>query len=339
MKAVFLDKVQTLSERELPPVHAKAGQVVVKMKAVGVCGSDVHYWNSGRIGPFVVKEPMILGHECAGVITEIGEGVQDFSIGQPVVLEPGIPCYTCDACKKGRYNLCPNILFFATPPVHGSLVEYVAYDAGLVFPIPETIQDFGLATMVEPLAVGVFATTRIQPQLGEKAVVFGAGIIGIACMLAAKAAGCRHVTVADIRDDRLLLAKQLGADRVVNLKGATLPPDFYDFGYEASGAESCYAAAASCIKSGGRLSLVGMGPEKQSLPLVDYICREISLIPSFRYGNAYPVALQILQENASGLQEAITHRYPFSLHGVEQALQTAHKDPTACKVIIDFEDG
>ncbi len=337
MKAVYLESVQKLTEKELPVPRPGDRQVLVKMKAVGICGSDIHYWHKGRIGPFVVEQPMILGHECAGEVVEAGKDVANLAVGDRVVIEPGVPCYTCEYCKSGKYNLCPDIRFFATPPVDGSMVEYVAFDADLVFRIPEEIKDFGLATMVEPMAVGVFATRTVKPALGDNAVVFGAGVIGIVCMLAAKAAGCAAVTVADIRDDRLERAKELGADNVVNLKTDTLSDSCYDIGYEATGAEACYALASKCIKPGGKLSLVGMGPELQSLPIVDFVCREIALLPSFRYANAYPAALKLLKAHHEKLEKIITHRFAFSLESVDEAIRTAYSDPTAGKVVVDFQ--
>jgi L-iditol 2-dehydrogenase len=336
MKAIYLDSVQKLSERELPIPKPGKDQVLVKMKAVGICGSDVHYWHKGKIGSFVVKEPMILGHECAGVIEEAGSQVSGLKVGDRVVIEPGVPCYKCEYCMSGRYNLCPDMRFFATPPVDGSLVEYVVFDSSLVFKIPESIEDYGLATMVEPLAVGVFATTRIQPQFGDHAVVFGAGIIGIACMLAAKAVGCATVTVADIREDRLKKVKELGADKVINLKTDAMPEMAFDVGYEATGADACLAHLAKCMKSGSKVSLLGLGADMQTLPLVEFICREIMLVPSFRYANAYAQALHLIELNQDKLMSAITNRIQFSLKGVDEALNTAYSDMNACKVIVDF---
>lgn len=336
MKAIYLDSVHTLSERELPIPKPAKDQVLVKMKAVGICGSDVHYWHKGKIGSFVVKEPMILGHECAGVVEETGSDVCGLKAGDRVVIEPGVPCYKCEYCMSGRYNLCPDMRFFATPPVDGSMVEYVAFDSSLVFKIPDSIEDFGLATMVEPLAVGVFATSRIKPKLGDHAIVFGAGIIGIACMLAAKAVGCATVTMADIRDDRLKKAKELGADTVINLKTDAIPETAFDIGYEATGADACLAHLAKCMKSGSKVSLLGLGADTQTLPLVEFICREITLIPSFRYANSYAQALHLIAINQDKLKGAITHRIPFSLKGVDEALNTAFSDMNACKVIVDF---
>ena len=336
MKAIYLDKINTFSEKELAEPKCGEHQVLVQMKAVGVCGSDVHYWKNGRIGQFVVEEPMILGHECSGVVTAVGEKVTKFSAGDRVVLEPGIPCMKCEHCLKGRYNLCQNIVFFATPPDDGVLVEEIAYDENYVFKIPDEITDYGLATMAEPLSVGLFATQRIKPAIGEKAIIFGAGIIGITCLLAARAAGCKDITVADIRDDRLEWAKEMGADQVVNTMKDQIPDNTFDFGYEATGADACYNLAVNCIKPGGRIAMIGMGPEIQKVDMVDYVCKEISIVPSFRYGNTYPLVLDLLKDNQEKLKQLITHRVPFSLEGVEEAFRIASEDPTAVKVVVEF---
>lgn len=336
MKAIYLDKINIFSEKELAEPKCGENQVLVQMKAVGVCGSDVHYWKNGRIGQFVVEEPMILGHECSGVVTAVGEKVTKFSAGDRVVLEPGIPCMKCEHCLKGRYNLCQNIVFFATPPDDGVLVEEIAYDENYVFKIPDEVTDYGVATMAEPLSVGLFATQRIKPALGEKAIIFGAGIIGITCLLAARAAGCKDITVADIRDDRLEWAKEMGADQVVNTMKDQIPDNTFDFGYEATGADACYNLAVKCIKPGGRIAMIGMGPEIQKVDMVDYVCKEISIVPSFRYGNTYPLVLDLLKDNQEKLQQLITHRVPFSLEGVEEAFRIASEDPSAVKVVVEF---
>ena len=336
MKAIYLDKINTFSEKELAKPECGERQVLVRMKAVGVCGSDVHYWKNGRIGQFVVEEPLILGHECSGVITDVGEKVSKFAVGDRVVLEPGIPCMKCEHCLKGRYNLCQNIVFFATPPDDGVLVEEIAYDEDYVFKIPDEVTDYGLATMAEPLSVGLFATQRIKPALGEKAIIFGAGIIGITCLLAAKAAGCKDITLADIRDDRLACAKEMGADQVVNTMKDQIPDNTFDFGYEATGADACYNLAVKCIKPGGRIAMIGMGPEIQKVDMVDYVCKEITIVPSFRYSNTYPLVLDLLKDNQEKLKQLITHRVPFSLEGVEEAFHIASEDPSAVKVVVEF---
>jgi L-iditol 2-dehydrogenase len=337
MKAIYLDEIKKFSERDIPKPAPADDQVLVQIKAVGICGSDVHYWDKGRIGSFVVEAPLVLGHECSGVVAEVGGNVTDLKAGDRVVIEPGAPCYKCEYCLEGRYNLCKNIFFFATPPDDGCLMEYVPFDAKFVYKIPDDIDDFGVATMVEPLAVGVYAVERVKPRPGDKAVIFGAGIIGIACLLAAKAAGCSEVWIADIRDDRLAKAKNFEPYKAVNMANEKLPNDYFDVGFDATGAEACYASAVYAIKPGGRFQLVGMGPEMQSLPLVEYVCREIDLLTTFRYCNSHRQALRLVSLNQDKLKDFVTHRVPFTLAGIEEGMKTSLSDPSAGKVVIDFE--
>jgi L-iditol 2-dehydrogenase len=336
MRAIYLEEPRKLLEREIPVPILGDGQVMVRIKAVGICGSDVHYWHKGKIGSFIVKKPLVLGHECSGTIVGVGKNVKRLRTGDRVVIEPGTPCYKGEYCMSGRYNLCHDIAFFATPPHDGCLLEYVAFDENLVYQIPETIDDYAVATLVEPMAVGVFATGRLRPKLGEKAIVFGAGVIGISCLLAAKAAGCAEVCVADIRDDRLSKMKAFGADRVLNLSREKPGDSAFDIAYEATGADACYATAAYCVKPGGRLSMVGMGGETQNIPLVDYVCREIEIVTSFRYANVYRDALRMVEKNKDVLADFITHRLPFSLENVEKAFHIAFSDQSAGKVVVEF---
>jgi L-iditol 2-dehydrogenase len=337
MKAIYLDEVRKFSEKDIPKPIPTDDQVLVQIKAVGVCGSDVHYWDKGRIGPFVVDEPLVLGHECAGVVVEAGKDVKHLKPGDRVVIEPGAPCYKCENCLSGRYNLCADLFFFATPPDDGCFMEYVSFDANMVYKIPDDIDDFGVASMVEPLAVGVYAVDRIKPKPGDKAIVFGAGIIGIACLLAAKAAGCSEVWIADIRDDRLAKAEKFAPFKAINTTRDKLEENYFDIGLDATGAEACYTAAVKVIKPGGRLQLVGMGAEIQNLPLVDYICKEIDLLTTFRYCNSHPQALRLISANQEQLKGFITHRIPFTLEGIEEGMEISLSDPEAGKVVIELE--
>jgi len=337
MKAIYLDEVRKFSEKDIPKPVPAADQVLVQIKAVGICGSDVYYWNKGRIGPFVVDSPLVLGHECAGIVAEAGKEVKHLKPGDRVVIEPGAPCYKCENCLSGRYNLCSDLFFFATPPDDGCLMEYVPFDANMVYKISDEIDDFGVASMAEPLAVGVYAVDRVKPRPGDKAIIFGAGIIGIACLIAAKAAGCSEVWIADIRDDRLEKAEKFAPFKTINMTRDKLGDSYFDIGFDATGAEACYAAAVNAIKPGGRLQLVGMGAEVQNLPLIDYICKEIDLLTTFRYCNAHPQALRLISANQEQLKDFITHRIPFTLKGVEESMEISLSDPSAGKVVIEFE--
>jgi L-iditol 2-dehydrogenase len=157
MRAAVLRGVKDLFIEERPRPEPGPGEVQVQVSAVGVCGSDVHYYRHGRIGDFVVESPMVLGHESAGVITAVGTGVDPGRVGERVSVEPGVPDLTCGQCLAGRYNLCPDMRFFATPPIDGSLAEFVAVHEAFAHPVPDAMSD-DAAALLEPLSVGVWAS-------------------------------------------------------------------------------------------------------------------------------------------------------------------------------------
>ena len=175
-------------------------EVVVEVRSVGVCGSDVHYYEHGRIGDHVVRAPMVLGHESSGVVVD--PGTSGLAAGQRVAIEPGVPCGRCDQCRRGTYNLCPNVVFFATPPVDGSLARYVAVHAAFAHPVPDSLSD-DAAALVEPLSVGLWANRRAGTGIGDRVLVTGAGPIGVLCALTARVAGAGWVGLADVHPARL----------------------------------------------------------------------------------------------------------------------------------------
>lgn len=204
-----------IEEREKPV--PKEGEVLVKVEYVGICGSDLHYYESGRIGNFIVEPPFVLGHEAGGTVVEVGSGVSHLKVGDRVALEPGKTCGHCEHCKEGKYNLCEDVIFFATPPVDGVFQEYVAHEAGLCFKLPDNVSTLEGA-LVEPLSVGLHAAMQGGAHIGQTAVVTGAGCIGLVSLLALKAMGVSRVIVVDVIDKRLQKAKELGADYVINGK-------------------------------------------------------------------------------------------------------------------------
>ena len=200
-------------ERDIPQI--KEDEVLIKLEYVGICGSDLHYYESGAIGDYVVKPPFVLGHEPGGTVVEVGEKVKNLKVGDRVALEPGKTCGHCEFCRTGRYNLCPDVVFFATPPVDGVFQEYVAHEADLCFKLPDNVSTLEGA-LIEPLAVGFHAAIQGDAHLGQKAVVMGSGCIGLVSMMALKARGVSEVYVVDIMEKRLKKALELGADGVIN---------------------------------------------------------------------------------------------------------------------------
>ena len=214
-RAFFLTAPKTLEMREIAMPVPKAGEVMIKIGAVGVCGSDVHYYSRGRIGDFIVQYPYILGHECAGIVVELGEGVKNLKVGDRVALEPGIPCGKCQMCKTGHYNLCPDVKFFATPPVEGCLMEYVVYPEEYTFKLTDNMT-LEQGALVEPMAIGMNAALTAKVKAGDCVLIMGAGCIGLVTMLAAKANGAAKIIVSDVLKLRLDTALRLGATAAIN---------------------------------------------------------------------------------------------------------------------------
>ena len=203
MKALFLDKQDSLSLRDAAlPQELGANDVRIKIANVGICGSDVHYYLHGKIGGFVVNEPMVLGHEASGTITEIGSAVKNLKVGDRVCMEPGIPDYASSQTLQGMYNLDPDVRFWATPPIHGCLRESIVHPANLTFKLPDNVS-FEEGALVEPLAIGVHSVKKARVSPGDTALVLGAGTIGLVTALAAIAGGCSHVIVADAKQEKL----------------------------------------------------------------------------------------------------------------------------------------
>ena len=215
MKVAVMTDIQKIGFEERPIPVPKDDEVLVKLDYVGICGSDLHYYETGAIGDFVVEPPFVLGHEPGGVVVEVGKDVKHLQVGDRVALEPGKTCGHCEFCKEGKYNLCPDVVFFATPPVDGVFQEYVAHEAALCFKLPDNVSTLEGA-LIEPLAVGFHAAIQGDAHLGQKAVVMGAGCIGLVSMMALKARGVSEVYVVDVMDKRLDKAMELGATGVIN---------------------------------------------------------------------------------------------------------------------------
>ena len=316
-QASVLHGVGDLRIDERPVPSPAPNEVRVAMRAVGICGSDVHYLEHGRIGSFVVEAPMILGHESSGIVDAVGDGVTSLRPGDKVALEPGVPCRRCAHCKSGRYNLCADVRFFATPPVDGSMATYVTHPADFCYKLPENVSlDEG--AMMEPLSVGIHACRRGGVGMGSRVMVMGAGPIGLVTVLAARAAGASYIALADPRAERLDLAQEVGADYVTSAVGPTLAHELvdrargmFDVSVDCSGAETAVRAAMTVTRSGGKVVLVGLGPDEMTLPIVESATREVDLVGIFRYANAYPAALELIASGQVNVKPLVTHRFPM----------------------------
>ncbi|KAK3039229.1 hypothetical protein RJ639_027933, partial [Escallonia herrerae] len=325
---------------KLPPLGPH--DVRVRMKAVGICGSDVHYLKTLRCAHFVVKEPMVIGHECAGVIEEVGNEVKNLVSGDRVALEPGISCWRCSHCKEGRYNLCPDMKFFATPPVHGSLANQIVHPADLCFKLPENVS-LEEGAMCEPLSVGVHACRRADIGPETNVLIMGAGPIGLVTMLAARAFGAPRIVIVDVDDHRLLVAKELGADEIV--KVSTNNQDVagevevihkamragVDVTFDCAGFNKTMSTALSATRAGGRVCLVGMGHNEMTVPLTPAAAREVDVVGIFRYKNTWPLCIEFLRSGKIDVKPLITHRFGFSQEEVEEAFEVSARGGNAIK--------
>ncbi|XP_076249409.1 sorbitol dehydrogenase [Calliopsis andreniformis] len=306
-------------------------EVLLEMACVGICGSDVHYLVNGRIGDFVVREPMIIGHEAAGTVVKVGKNVTNLKVGDRVAIEPGVSCRTCKFCKEGRYNLCKDMVFCATPPVHGNLRRYYKHAADFCFKLPDNVS-LPEGALLEPLSVGVHACKRANVGIGSKVLILGAGPIGLVTLLVAKAMGASKIVITDLVQSRLNIAKKFGANETLLVTRDNSETEVVEkirelFGEEpdktidASGAQSSIRTAILATKSGGMVVLVGMGAPEVKLPLINALVREVDIRGVFRYANDYADALDLLASNKIDVKPLITHNY--KLEETVQAFETS----------------
>ncbi|OIU88724.1 sorbitol dehydrogenase [Microbacterium sp. AR7-10] len=317
-----------LSERAVPA--PAADEVLVRVASVGVCGSDTHYFTHGRIGPFVVDQPLVLGHEASGVIVAVGGEVDAARIGSRVSIEPQRPCRRCEQCKSGAYNLCPEMRFFATPPVDGAFSEYVTIQADFAHPVPESVSD-DAAALMEPLSVGVWACRKAGVTAGSRVIIAGAGPIGVITAQVARAFGATEIVMSDVSEERLAFALAHGATRVQHASARPAEAHFDAF-IDASGAEPAIRAGIPAVKPGGRVVLVGLGADDLMLPVNLLQNRELWLTGVFRYANTWPTAIDLVASGRVDLDVLVTHR--FGLDEVQDALM-AGRLPGALKAVVE----
>jgi len=308
--------------------------VLVEVSAVGVCGSDVHYYEEGRIGSFVVEEPLILGHESMGTVVALGEGATKHEAGDRVTLEPGIPDGTCRECRAGRYNLCPNVRFFATPPIDGAFANYVTVFEDFAFSLPDELSD-NAGALMEPLSVGIWANRKAGTRAGDRVLITGAGPIGLLAMQVALAEGATEVAVTDVAEERLNLARKTGATRTVNVAEEPLSETDIeaDTLIECSGNERALGDGIRCLRPAGTAVVVGMGPEEMtSVPLAFVQTSEIWLTGTFRYANTYPAAISLAATGKVNLDAIVTSAY--GLEETDSALRASQEDPANVKPMV-----
>lgn len=319
MKVAVMEGIGKIGYTTRPVPEPKDDEVLVKIMYCGICGSDLHYYETGRIGDYIVKPPFVLGHEASGEVVLLGKNVTSLKIGDRVALEPGITCGKCEFCKSGKYNLCPDVKFYATPPIDGVFQEYTAHPADLCFKLPENVSYMNGA-LIEPLAVGFHAADQGGAQVGQKAIIFGAGCIGQMTMLALQAHGVNNITVVDILSHRLEKAKKLGATSIVNSED----PDFmdqlntitggtgFDLALETAGTEVTTRLGIKILKKGSTLVCVGYSKSgEMTLPMSLLLDKEITIKTVFRYRHIYPKAIESVACGKINPEEVVTHVFNF----------------------------
>lgn len=330
MRASALLAQDELTVANRPVPEPGADEVLVRVASVGVCGSDTHYFTHGRIGPFVVEDPLVLGHEASGVIVRVGSDVDAARIGSRVSIEPQRACRVCEQCKQGSYNLCPRMEFFATPPIDGAFAEYVTIQSDFAHDVPDNVSDHAAALM-EPLSVGVWACRKAQITAGSRVLIAGAGPIGVITAQVARAMGATEIIITDVSEERLSFATSHGATRAL-VAGAPMDEMSVDAFIDASGAAPAIRAGIPAVKPGGRIVLVGLGADELTLPVNLLQNRELWLTGVFRYANTWPTAIELVAKGLIDLDVLVTHT--FGLDEVEGAL-SAGRLPGALKAVVE----
>jgi D-xylulose reductase len=341
MEAIVLERAKELSLRDIGVAQTMGEtDVRIAIHTVGICGSDIHYYQHGAIGPFVVREPMILGHEAAGTVVAVGKCVTKLKPGDRVCMEPGVPDWTSRAAREGAYNLDPAVSFWATPPVHGCLTGEVVHPANLTFRLPDTVS-FAEGAFVEPLAVGMHAVAKAGIRPGQVAVVLGAGTIGLMTALAALSAGCARVVITDVLPEKLALAATYDGIEPVNVATRDAVAAVQeitdgwgaDVVFEASGHPKAFENIHTLACPGGALVLIGMPPGPVAFDVVAAQVKELRIEHVFRYANVFPKAIALLASGKIDLKRLISRSYPFR-RGVAAFEYAAAMHPGVVKVQI-----
>ena len=319
MNAAVMEGIGKMGYTRRPIPTPKADEVLVKLEYVGICGSDMHYYETGAIGDYVVEPPFVLGHEPGGTVVEVGSNVKHLKVGDRVALEPGKTCGRCEFCRQGKYNLCPDVVFFATPPVDGVFQEYAAHEAALCFKLPDNVSTLEGA-LIEPLAVGFHAANQGGAHAGQTAVVMGAGCIGLVSMMALKAQGVSRVYVVDVMAKRLEKALELGADGVINGKEEDAVEAVRrltggagcDLVIETAGTEITTRQAIHMTKKGAVIVLVGYSKSgEMTLPMSLALDKELTFKTVFRYRHIYPMAIDAVAAGRVNLKGIVTDIFDF----------------------------
>lgn len=313
----------TFEERPVPQLKGPY-DVLLQVNFTGICGSDVHYWTHGRIGDYVVKDPMVLGHESSGTVLEVGSSVQTLKKGDRVAMEPGIPCRRCVPCKRGEYNLCKEMAFAATPPFDGTLAKYYVLPEDFCYKLPDHVS-LEEGALLEPLAVAVHVTRQSNITYGDTVVVFGAGPVGLLCCAVAKSLGASKIVSVDINQERLDFNKRFAAtstyvsqrisaqENAANIIKENDLGDGADVAIDASGAEPSVQAAIHVLRKGGSYVQGGMGRDEMTFPIMAACTKELTIRGSFRYSSGdYETALKMVSSGEIKVKDVISRTVSFN---------------------------
>jgi len=325
--------VGDLAVEERPDPTPSPHEVLVRVVSVGVCGSDVHYFEHGRIGSHVVDSPLVLGHEASGEVVGVGSAVTRLAAGQRVSIEPGVPDFSCSQCLAGRYNLCEDMRFFATPPIDGAFAELVTVHELFAHPVPDTLSD-DAAALLEPLSVGLWACRRGGVGAGSRVLVTGAGPVGLMAAQSALALGAASVAVTDVNAHRLAIAEELGVSAALDVSSTPVSETDLrvDVLLECSGQQAATADAIRVVQPAGHVVLVGMGGDEMVLPVSRIQERELTVTGTFRYAHTWPTAIALGASGRVQLDRLVTGHY--GLDDVREALTVARTDPHTVKPVV-----
>lgn len=344
MKALVLEEARRLSLRDIDlSLTVGPRDVKIRIHTVGVCGSDVHYFTHGRIGPFKVEKPMVLGHEASGTVVETGSEVTHLKVGDRVCMEPGVPQFDSPATMRGLYNLDPAVRFWATPPVHGCLTPYVVHPAAFTYRLPDNVS-FAEGAIVEPLSIGLQAAKKAAMKPGDVAVVIGAGTIGAMTTLAALAGGASRVILADVVEEKLrhfagnpaVVTVNAARQSLVDVVRQVTQDWGADVVFEASGNASVFETLLDLVCPGGCAVLVGMPPGPVALDVVAMQAKEVRLESVFRYANIFPRALALISSGMIDVNPFISRKFAFS-QGVKAFEEAAAGHPEDVKIQIEMD--
>ncbi|GHU67650.1 sorbitol dehydrogenase [Clostridia bacterium] len=343
-KAAFMTGINKLELREVPVPEITPEEVLIRVEYVGICGSDMHYMEYGRIGDYVVEDDFVLGHECAGEVVSVGAKAKGLQVGDKVCYEPNLTCGECEYCRSGDYNLCPDVQYLSTPPVQGCFARYMAFPASLCFKLPENVSTKEGA-LVEPFSVGLEAAKAGGVKPGSRVLILGAGCIGLMSLLAAKTYGAADVTVVDIYPKRLEKALEIGATHVINATDED-PIAVYakltgsegaDVVIEAAGAVETTQQTVFLVKRGGTIILVGMPPEDEYIFNFAKLMGQVAQIKTiFRFKNTYPMAIRAIADGSADIAKVVTNE--FALSDITEAFNVnINKKAEVGKIVIRID--